>query len=175
MGQQPISEQDILDALSDLQSKDVWVRTRRIEDLRERKIAEDRIIEALKILAAGDPNSSVRNEAVQAIEALGVKILNEPVATSEPVTDLASFARRYNQQILGFIGWFVIASMIAPFSLGLITTPATVICLLIFGLSKTRKGLAGGILAAVSLNFLVSLLYGLSFNGICFMPFYVGM
>jgi hypothetical protein len=81
----------------------------------------------------------------------------------------------YKQQIWGFIGWFVIASILAPVSFGLITTPATVICLIALGLSKNhnRKGIAGGILAAVALNFLVSMVRGLSTNAWCFMPFYI--
>jgi len=100
---------------------------------------------------------------------------NEPVFETppEPVTGLPGFVRRYRQQLWGFFGWFVIASLIAPFSFGLITTPATVICLIVFGLSKTRKGLAGGMLIAVALNFFVSLVRGLSFNATCFIPFYL--
>ena len=87
----------------------------------------------------------------------------------------SDFFTLYQQQIWGFIGWFVIASLLAPISFGLITTPVTIICLIAFALSKTRKGLAGGILLAVAINFVISLIRGLSMNATCFIPFYIDM
>ena len=90
----------------------------------------------------------------------------------ESVTDLLSFVRRYKQQLWGFFGWFVIASLIAPFSFGLITTPLTVVYLIKYGLSKDKKGVAGGLLVAVSINFVVSLMRNMQFNATCFIPFY---
>lgn len=90
----------------------------------------------------------------------------------EHSSDLLSFPARYKQQIIGFLGWFVLASMVAPFSFGLITFPATLICLLLFARSKGSKGVAGGILAALTLNFVASLVRGLSMNAFCFVPFY---
>lgn len=100
---------------------------------------------------------------------------NEPIGVPEPVTPaigFSSFVNRYKQQIWGFVGWFVLASLFAIRSFGLITTPATIICLIVFGFSKTRKGLAGGILVAVSLNLVISLVRGLYSNALCFIPFY---
>lgn len=93
-------------------------------------------------------------------------------APPEPVTGLPGFLRRYDQQIGAFFGWYVVASLLVPFSFGLITTPLTIILMIGFGLSKTRKGLAGGILVAVALNFVVSLIQGLNLNAVCFIPFY---
>ena len=97
---------------------------------------------------------------------------NQPIGLPVPVTDLSSFLARYQQQILGFIGWFLVATFLVPWSFGLISTPATIICLIVFGFSKTRKGIAGGILLAVSLNFFIALARGLDLNAWCFMPFY---
>jgi hypothetical protein len=67
----------------------------------------------------------------------------------------------------------MVASVLVPWSIGLVTTPATIIYLIAFGLSKTRKGIAGGMLAAVSLNLVISLVRGLQLNAWCFMPFYI--
>lgn len=98
---------------------------------------------------------------------------NDPIGVPQPVTDLSSFISRYQQQIWGFAGWFLLATFLTPWSFGLISTPVTIICLIAFGLSKARKGIAGGILAAVSLNFAISLVRGLQMNAWCFMPFFI--
>ena len=98
---------------------------------------------------------------------------NEPIGLQEPVTDFYSFINRYQQHIWGFAGWFLLATLIAPWSFGLISTPVTIICLIAFGRSKSRKGIAGGILAAVALNFFIARARGLQLNAWCFMPFYL--
>lgn len=100
-----------------------------------------------------------------------VGVSNEPIY-NESSSFFGAWFQKYGQQIMGFIGWFVVASLLAPISFGLITTPATLICLLLFARSKTSKGIAGGILTAVALNFVISLARGLSLNGFCFIPFY---
>ena len=97
---------------------------------------------------------------------------NEPIGMHGPVTDFSSFLTRYQQHIWGFTGWYLLATIITPWSFGLISTPATIICLIVYGFSKTRKGIAGGILAAVSLNFVISLVRSLPLNAWCFIPFY---
>ena len=86
--------------------------------------------------------------------------------------DWRDFPARYRQQIVGFLGWFALASAMAPFSFGLITFPGTLICLFLLARSKQSKGIAGGILIALSLNFVASLVRGLSLNAFCFIPFY---
>lgn len=106
--------------------------------------------------------------SLQSVNEMG----NEPVLEDGPMT-FEKWLKKNQQQIWGFFGWFVIASVLAPFSFGLITTPLTVIILISFALSKERKGIAGGILVAVSLNFFLALARGLQTNAWCFMPFYI--
>lgn len=91
----------------------------------------------------------------------------EPVEKQEQ-----DFFTRNRQQLAGFFGWFAVASLLAPFSFGLLTTPLTIIFLLAYGFSKKSKGVAGGILWAVGLNFVVALMRGLNLNAMCFIPFY---
>lgn len=88
---------------------------------------------------------------------------------NRPDGDWRDFPARYRQQILGFIGWFVVASVLAPISFGLITFPGTLIILLLLAKSK---GFAGGVLIAVALNFVAALIRGVSLNAFCFIPFY---
>jgi hypothetical protein len=97
---------------------------------------------------------------------------NESVMDESPMT-FEKWLKKNQQQIWGFFGWFVIASVLAPFSFGLITTPVTLFILVTFAFSKKRKGIAGGILIAVALNFFVALVRGLEFNAWCFVPFYI--
>lgn len=116
-----------------------------------------------------------RNEAGAMMEHQPTQeVSNTPIFEEGPMT-FEKWLNKNLQQVWGFVGWFVLATLIAPFSFGLITTPATVICLLAFGFSKQRKGVAGGILVAVSINFFISLVRGLQMNAWCFMPFYINM
>jgi len=86
---------------------------------------------------------------------------------------LLEFYENYKKPIWGFFGWFLIASILSPVSLGLIITPFTIFVLIMFGFSKKDKSIAGGILVAVSINFVVSLMRNMQFNATCFIPFYV--
>ena len=65
----PVSE--IEDFLKDLQSADTTVRRHRIQALRGQNVADERIIEALKMLAAGDPAGSVRKDAKKTLKSTG--------------------------------------------------------------------------------------------------------
>ena len=67
----PVSE--IEDFLKDLQSADTTVRRHRIQALREQNIADERIVEALKMLAAGDPAGSVRKDAKKTLKSTGIE------------------------------------------------------------------------------------------------------
>ena len=67
----PVSE--IEDFLKDLQSADTTVRRHRIQALREQNIADERIVEALKMLAAGDPAGSVRKDAKKTLKSMGIE------------------------------------------------------------------------------------------------------
>ena len=93
--------------------------------------------------------------------------------TSETAMGWRGFLARYRQQIQGFIGWYLIATVISSGGLfGLITTPVTLVALIAYANSKKSKGVAGGILIAIALNFFISLLRGLSLNAWCLVPFY---
>ena len=181
-------ENTIAELLEGLSSTDVNIRKDAIQSIIKLEIKDERIINALIRIASSDGKQPARIFAKNALGWLEVEYslpevdvpVDEEVEEAspiveippEPVTDISSFLRRYNQQIAGFIGWFALASLLAPMSFGLITTPATLICLLLFARSKTSKGIAGGILTAVALNFVISLARGLSLNGFCFIPFY---
>lgn len=181
-------ENTLTELLESLTSPDVDARKDAIQSVINLEIKDKRIIKALIGIAGNDSKQSARIFAKNALGWLEVEYslpkanvpVDEEVEEASPivevppesVTDIGSFLTRYKQQIAGFLGWFVIASLLAPISFGLITTPATLICLLLFARSKTSKGIAGGILTAVALNFVISLARGLSLNGFCFMPFY---
>ncbi|WKZ54424.1 MAG: hypothetical protein QY324_00040 [Anaerolineales bacterium] len=89
---------------------------------------------------------------------------NESSATTPAESKSTASLKKteYLLVVVGFILWFVIAGILTPISLGLITTPLTIIALISFGLSKNYKPLALGILVAVGLNFIISLSLGLT-------------
>jgi len=96
-------------------------------------------------------------------------------AFEEKPTSFSAWIQKYKQQIIGFIGWYLIATVLSMGgAYGLITTPVTVIFLIVFARSRQSKGVAGGILVAVGLNFFVALVKGLSLNAWCLIPFYNG-
>ena len=66
-------ESEIESILQDLQSADTKVRRHRIQALREQNVADERIIETLKTLAAGDPAGSVRKEAKKSLKEMGIQ------------------------------------------------------------------------------------------------------
>lgn len=165
--------------LSDLQSDDSFRQKWAAEFIGEQRLNDERLVDALKSLASSDVNSTGAGAARSTLDKLGIAwspqvVGNGSGSVSPPqaVTDPPSFFRRYQQQTLAFIGWYVIASILAPVSFGLITTPATLIALLVFGLSKDKKRIAGGILVAVAFNFLMSLILGSFLGAVCFVPFY---
>jgi len=70
-----------------------------------------------------------------------------------------------NQNTLGGQGYGII--------LNLLLLPANGIALLIFGIIRSTRRIALGILAALALNFFISLFLGLSTNATCFIPFFI--
>ncbi len=112
-----------------------------------------------------------RNEA-WAIPESTVDASNEPVYENQSLP-ADGWLQKYSQQIMGFIGWYLIATVLSSGAMfGLITTPVTLIALIVFARSKQSKGVASGILIAIALNFVVSLVKGVSMNGWCLIPFY---
>lgn len=100
---------------------------------------------------------------------------------------LASFLRRYLQQIIGFVGWYIINGLYFYFTLGVngeslstgenytimcITGPANLLVLIVSALSKSTRRLAFGILLAMAVNFAISVILGVSDNALCFVPFF---
>ncbi len=182
-------ENAIAELLEGLSSTDVNIRKDAIQSIIKLEIKDERIINALIRIAGSDGKQSARIFAKNALGWLEIEYslpeVDVPVEEEveevspivevppEPVTDISSFPGRYKQQIAGFIGWFVIATFLSGGSVwGLITTPATVLALILYTTSKQSRGVAGGILIAVALNFVVSLVRGLSLNAWCLIPFY---
>ena len=67
------SDSEIESILQDLQSSDTTVRRYRIQALREQNVADERIIEALKTLATGNPAGSVRKDAKKTLKSMGIE------------------------------------------------------------------------------------------------------
>lgn len=96
--------------------------------------------------------------------------------------------RRFWLMAAGFLGWFVINGLvwlglsggIGPVSNGLaqgpgpdcLMLPLNLVVLFLLSRKASTRPVAGGILAAVGTNFLVSLILGLSLNAFCLIPFF---
>ena len=88
----------------------------------------------------------------------------------------------------GFFGWHVINTvfwlLITPgpkspnefvyvYLPNLLILPANIILLIVLAAIRPTRWMALGILAALALNFLISLILGLNTNAVCFVPFLV--
>lgn len=102
--------------------------------------------------------------------------MNEPGQDNpdQPQTDKN---RPLWQFAAGFLGWFLVNGLIWLFfkdniGLNLLVFPVNLIVLIVlFAVKKNRK-YAQGVLAAVGVNLLISLILGLFFNAFCFIPFF---
>jgi len=115
------------------------------------------------------------------------------VNDNAPIGNLNNFPEwlRRNAQILyGFFGWYVINGLIwlilvnvnmdssgggppAYVILNLLIFPANLLALILLAAGKRTRKMGLGILAALALNLLLSLLFGMLINGVCFIPFYI--
>ena len=83
----------------------------------------------------------------------------------------------------GLLGWYAVNwaswGLVGGFSTGeniignLICLPVNLLVLLILAIIRQTRWVALGILAALAINFAISLLLGLQFNAICFIPFII--
>lgn len=82
---------------------------------------------------------------------------------------------------IGFIGWYLMNGIIwalAPFSKNfnsynvVLTLPGNILVLLILATIKRTRWIAFGMLAAIALNFLISLVLGLFNQAVCLVPFF---
>ena len=90
--------------------------------------------------------------------------------------------------MFGFVGWYLVAGLYASWLLspGVCTGPygclftiwlylpliGTGASLLVCAVVKQLRWVALGILIALALNFVISLLLGVFYNALCFMPFF---
>jgi hypothetical protein len=81
--------------------------------------------------------------------------------------------------ITGFLGWFVVAGLLfyqqgyQIYMLNLICFPVTIISVIGLAIIRDSRWFAFGILAALAVNFIISLILGVMENGLCFVPFFV--
>ena len=95
----------------------------------------------------------------------------EPTTPSENVTGWRGFLSIYNQQVMGFVGWYLVSwALVRPLGLNLFFL--NIIALIVLALIKATRRVAGGILIALALNFTISLILGLGLNALCFIPFF---
>ena len=104
-------------------------------------------------------------------------------APMEELKDWREWLRKNNQILYGFFGWYLINGLIWLYisSLNqmesifnnLFIFPINLLALIILSVNKRTRKIGLGILIALALNLLLSLIVGLSINGICFIPFYV--
>ncbi|MGE5251503.1 MAG: hypothetical protein ACM3QS_14975 [Bacteroidota bacterium] len=77
--------------------------------------------------------------------------------------------------LIGFLGWWIVNYPVwALFGggygmIGLITFPANIIVLII--LAFRQRWVALGMLAAIAANLLISIMLGVTYMGLCFIPF----
>jgi hypothetical protein len=92
---------------------------------------------------------------------------------------------RRNAQILyGFFGWYLINGLIwlllglSPnegynIFVNIYIFPLNLLALIVLSVNKSTRKIGLGVLIALALNLLLSLVVGLGLNGVCFIPFFV--
>lgn len=85
----------------------------------------------------------------------------------------------------GFLGWYLVNGLIwllfsggslngeGALILNFLIFPLNVIALLIFAFNRSTRFFALGLLGALAVNFVISLVIGLQFNAMCFIPFFI--
>jgi hypothetical protein len=143
-------------------------------------ITEERVMIALREHAIHDSSEPVR-KAARAV--LISRLAGEPpLAPDQP----PSASKKYMLFFGGLLGWYLANGVFWFFNynptpgafLGnagyfLLSGPANLLILITLAVIKRTRLVALGILTALGLNFLLSLINGLFYNGICFFPFYL--
>ena len=118
-----------------------------------------------------------------------LQIPPEPTGPSENATSLRSFLKKYYQQIIGFLGWYVVNGIFWLLKLEgkpvsyypenafflIITLPVNLLILIILAAIKWTRPIAFGILLAMAVNFVIDLILGNFFAGACLLPFFLDM
>jgi len=80
---------------------------------------------------------------------------------------------------IGFVAWYVINGLIwlggtsnYGFFLAIFTLPGNLIVLLICAITPRLRRVALGILIAIALNLVITLVLGMFTNALCFVPFF---
>ena len=112
-----------------------------------------------------------------------------PGVQPEPKTEPARKFKLTWGFVIGLLGWFVVNGLlwlwwISPgertvgseewLAINMLCFPLNVGILFVLGLIKTTRPIAAGILAAMGLNFIISLIFGLTLNAVCLLPFFIG-
>jgi hypothetical protein len=88
-------------------------------------------------------------------------------------------ASQITEIVIGFVAWYVINGLIwwggtsnYRFFLAIFTLPGNIIALLICAIVPRLRRVALGILIAIALNLVISLVLGMMTNALCFVPFF---
>ena len=192
---QTAEQNEINRLIADLGSPDGYKRQRAAKQLAKLNAADERVIEALLLVADTDAIPYVRNAARDALQRLGHELAPEQPAPglasigdqvsqpADPAANLTTHTKRVHFAI-GFIGWYVIHTAWAAVltSSSARSTALDVWILLLIGnvvvipllaLIKNLRWLAFGALSALGLNLAVSLILGMFMNALCFAPPYI--
>ena len=181
-----LPDPDIEKLLAELRSDDANRRQAALGTIAERKLRNDEIIDITQELAKTDPDEMVRNQASQALMAIGAaeqlpvsgaRVGSQPVrqwSRNEIIRDL----------LVGFVGWYaangLVWVVISGGTIGsgefagfvnLLVLPINVLVLIIAVF--VRPWFALGLLASYGVNLAVALLLGATINGVCWIPFFV--
>lgn len=88
--------------------------------------------------------------------------------------------------IAGFLGWFLFAGLFwfllielsssnpnLMVSINIVWFIFTIVVMLFFALNKSTRMFSLGILAAIAVNLFISIALGMTYDAICFKPFFV--
>lgn len=110
---------------------------------------------------------------------------NQPDDTPEPRSSAWTWWSKNAQIVYGFVGWYLVNGLFwllvgnpsfnsdYNFIRYWAVFPLNLLALIILALVKKTRIISLGMLAALALNLLVSLVVGASMNGMCFVPFYL--
>ncbi len=180
--QESSDEAEIQRLLKQLGSEDAFVRREAVVALAHER--DERIEEKLKEVAANDPDPGVQWAAAQTLLQAGVQVPGETGQDAEAHAPPAAPIRtavKWRDFLIGFVGWFLVngglwllLSSQTPLSTACLLFPTNLGLLIILAIIRRTRWVALGILSALALNFVIALVRGLGFNGICFIPFFIG-
>lgn len=112
-------------------------------------------------------------------------IKNQTEISTPPISPL----RKWAYFAIGFIGWYLVNGLLflllgaklgfsdltneALLFVNLIIFPANLIITIILTVMRSTRIIGFGILSALGLNLLISLIMGIFLKGVCFVPFFI--